>query len=527
MSMTAMPSAVASRVSTGAVRYRPYVLFALFASLYLLPFMRIMMVGTDEGTLDYGAVRVYQGQVFAKDFFEVIGPGTFYWLAGFYELFGVSFLATRICLLITSLGTMLAMYYLSGLVCRRYRLLPCVWLAGAMFGGLWPAISHHNDSNFFALLTVVCVARWQQRGGRILLTLAGALAGMTTAFLQPKGMLLLLAVVIWLWFQRHSGRGLWSTVLYVTGSYAAIVGAVLIYFGSKGALKDLIYDNFLWPAANYGQVNSLRYAHGILAYYWDHWVSGRQQFPWTVGMAVVLMVPVVCVAVLPAILVSLGVFFRSSFKAPCVLLLWLGGGAIWVSELHRVDMTHLVFGSLILMILCVSYIEQLRVQSAKYALQLLMICSTCLAAFNFLITMTARPVQTRVGKIRMFTPPTAVTFLQEHVRSGEEIFAYPYCPSYYFLTSTVNPTSYSILIHNYNTPSQFEEVAKDLDIRHVEYVVWDKNLEKITEMVFPSSSLVAPPHLVLENYIETHYSVVFQSGEVLVMRRNDARADDR
>ena len=37
-----------------------------------------------EGSVDYAAVRIIHGQVFARDFFEVMGPGTPYWLAAFF-----------------------------------------------------------------------------------------------------------------------------------------------------------------------------------------------------------------------------------------------------------------------------------------------------------------------------------------------------------------------------------------------------------------------------------------------------------
>src|SRR4029077_16907702 len=128
---------------------KSYLLYALCACLYILPFMRLYMLGTDEGTLDYGAVRVIHGQIFARDFFEVIGPGTFYWLAAFFKLFGISFLTTRICLFFTSFGTALLMYFLSRRICARYSTLSPILLAATYFGGLWPAISHHVDSNFF------------------------------------------------------------------------------------------------------------------------------------------------------------------------------------------------------------------------------------------------------------------------------------------------------------------------------------------------------------------------------------------
>ena len=54
--------------------YIPYLIFALCASLYFLPFMRLLLQETDEGILVYGAVRIVHGQVFARDFFEVVGP---------------------------------------------------------------------------------------------------------------------------------------------------------------------------------------------------------------------------------------------------------------------------------------------------------------------------------------------------------------------------------------------------------------------------------------------------------------------
>src|ERR1700729_4000054 len=113
--------------------------FALCASLYFFPFMRLLLQTPPEGLLVYGAVRIVHGQVFARDFFEVVGPGTFYWLALFFKLFGVTFAATRICLFVTSLGTALAMYYLSRRICKQYLVLPSVLLAGTYFGSSWPA----------------------------------------------------------------------------------------------------------------------------------------------------------------------------------------------------------------------------------------------------------------------------------------------------------------------------------------------------------------------------------------------------
>ena len=46
-------------------RYTSYILFTLCAVIYLLPFMRVLREGTDEGSLLVGAVRIIHGQLFA------------------------------------------------------------------------------------------------------------------------------------------------------------------------------------------------------------------------------------------------------------------------------------------------------------------------------------------------------------------------------------------------------------------------------------------------------------------------------
>src|ERR1700730_5846233 len=163
-----------------ARKYGPYLVFAFCISLYFLPFMRLMLRGSDEGILVEGAVRTVHGQLLGRDFLEVVGPGTFYWLALFFKMFGVTFLASRICLFVSSLVTALSIYFLSRRGCRSYQLLPCILVFATYFGTFWPEISHHVDSNGSALLAVVCIILWQDVRKNWLLLAAGALAGATT-----------------------------------------------------------------------------------------------------------------------------------------------------------------------------------------------------------------------------------------------------------------------------------------------------------------------------------------------------------
>src|SRR5882757_1114500 len=122
-------------------RFVPYLVFAFCVSLYFLPFMRLLLAETNEGTFVEGVVRTLHGQLLGRDFIEIMGPGTFYWLALFFKLFGVTFLASRLCLFVSSLGTALSIYFLSRRVCGSYQMLPSV-LVFATYFGVWPAVSH-------------------------------------------------------------------------------------------------------------------------------------------------------------------------------------------------------------------------------------------------------------------------------------------------------------------------------------------------------------------------------------------------
>jgi hypothetical protein len=500
-------------------RHLQYLLFVLCAGLYLLPFMRLLLQTPPEGLLVYGAVRIVHGQVFARDFFEVVGPGTFYWLALFFKLFGVTFAATRICLFVTSLLTGLAMYFLSRRICTRYRILPSVLLAGTYFGTLWPSISHHVDSNCFALLSVACAIVWWDRRKSALLFVAGALAGATTCFLQQKGVLLLLALLVWLWILRRGKSTSFSSVGVVAAGYTSVVVLVLLYFFSHHALWDLFYANVLWPSQHYSAINVVPYAHDLIGGCWDHFVVAKSGFRWTIATASVLIVPFLFVAVLPALLPALaGRFIRNKIR-PEILLLWLCGVALWASEFHRKDIFHLVFGSPLLIILCIYYLEQYRAKFADLALQVLAISATCLACFNLFLALSARPTPTRVGSVAVFKNIPGLRTLEEKVRPGEEIFAYPYCPMYYFLSATVNPTRYGGLLYNFNTPAQFNDVVRTLEQRRVRYVLWDTHFQtKEVPTLFPASR-ISPGAMIIEPYLESRYKVIWADADTRLLER--------
>ncbi len=520
MIATATSPTANSLAQKEAAPWRSYALFTLCASMYLLPFMRIMFTAGDEGTLLCGAERIVHGEVFARDFFEVMGPGTFYWMAAFFKLFGISFLTTRICLFISSLGTGLSMYFLSRRVCTRYQAIPGLILAGTYFGPSWPEISHHVDSIFFGLLAVVCMVLWHSRRQNYLLIAAGVLAGVTTCILQPKGLYLFVAFLAWLLLQRRRTPSLLAAAGLMAGGYLAVAAVVLTYFWSQGAMGSLVYANFVFPSQHYGTANGVSYAQDLFTFYWDPWVTGNVS-KWLLGIASIVITPLLFVAALPAFMLILGIRTKWKSVIPEITLYWLCGWAFWLSEFHRKDMYHLISGSALLIILCIHAMTESRSKLAHVALQALAISAVCLAGFNWCFVLAAgtHASATHVGTVAAIGREATLRLLDKHVSSGEEVLIYPYCPTCYFLSATENPTRYSFLLYGYNTREQFNEAVRAVDRQRVKYVIWDTTFGSKAARAFPGLPPVKPQDLILEPYLESHYRLVEDDHGIRLMER--------
>ena len=521
-SVSSSISQTAAQVESRRQRLINYLVFSIVASLYLLPFMRLLLTGTDEGQFISGAARIAQGQVFARDFFEIVGPGTFYWVALFFKLFGVTFVATRGCLFVTSLTTGLLIYFLSCQVCVRYRILPAIILAGTSFGMIWPTVSHHLNSNCVSLAAVACTILWLNSNKTVFLMFAGVLAGVATSFHLPKGIFLLFALIVWVWTQHRQRSVSLSALLWLIAGYGSVVGIITAYFWSQHALWDLFNANYLFPSQHYGAMNSVPYGLGIFEYYWKSWTDASNGVSPAVVMGSILIIPFLVIAALPVLLPIIGIWQRKSFAKPEIALYWLCGWALWLAEYHRKDIWHLVAGSPLLIILLVFYLERDEQRFTNVALQVIAISSVCLALFYCLLALSAHIMVTRVGEVAVFKPDPIVTQLDTRTAPGEEIFVYPDNPIYYFLSETKNPIRLSGLMHDYNNRSEFEDVVRILDQHQVKYVVWDASYNKdVLKMYFPSAKVVRADQLIIETYLESHYKTVWAEGESRLLERKD------
>jgi 4-amino-4-deoxy-L-arabinose transferase-like glycosyltransferase len=514
-------------------------LLFLFSSLYLYPFVRVLWRVGDEGTLVYGAQRVVEGALPYRDFFEVMGPGSFYWLGLFFKLFGTRWLVARGLLLLTGVATVMLMYWLTRrLDHSRSAILPAAFFLVISIP-IWPAANHHWDSNLFALLAVGAFCLWQDKGRKAYLPIAGVVAGITSCFMQQKGLLLLLAFLVVAFISGYQAKERRSKILsnlgLLTAGYAGVGSFVLIFFYLAGGLSDLLYANLLWPLSNYHKVNVMPYGFYLFELIkpsWESIYSRLFSLPWAKALSAITLIPFYLIFALPAVLVSMivGCSFNQTNRAkifnPATLSYLILGLALWVSELHRKDIIHLIYGSpLFLIISFVLFKQCLGKKRVLYGLIIGILCLGffSLATINAVIATTANhQMSTRRGNIYCFEEDGALDFLLEKTKPGEPVFIYPYYPMYYFLAAVKNPTRYSILIYQINTEAQFNEVINDLEKKRVKYVLWDTCVSGSNLSTwFPQYCQPSDERLILEKYLVEHYDVMGEKNKFKILRRRE------
>jgi hypothetical protein len=143
-----------------------------------------------------------------------------------------------------------------------------------------------------------------------------------------------------------------------------------------------------------------------------------------------------------------------------------------------------------------------------------------LAAFNLLIVLSAKRVETASGALYLFGPDPVMEFLNTHVQPGEEIFAYPYSPVYYFLSGTRNPTRYSILMYGINTDSQFRDAVKSLENKKVRYIIWDREFNDMGARIgWPMYSVPPKERQIMEPYLAAHYKLLKRVKQYDIVER--------
>jgi len=498
----------------------PYLLVAFGALLYLRPFTRALWYNMDEGIVLDGAQRVTEGQLPGRDFLEGMGPGGFYWLAGFFHLFGTSVATANGLLLATGVAVALAMFHLARRVDAHAVLCAGLFVVTAI--AAFPIHNHHLDSDLFCLLALCAFVEWQRGGNVLLLAGCGTLAAAATLTYQSEGPLFLTALVLSvLLVSRTAGKRAVTPLLGLICPYLVLLAGVGAFYFSRGALHDLVWANFIWPASRALGTSNCPYAmflgHNLGA------IRGglAPTVPGFLSLIVAAFVslPLLLAVAMPVLLTGLAVRLRALAFTSDLIPFWCGGIALWLSELERPDMVHLIFGSAILLILMSALLRRI---TTHQGIALLCTASLLVFASIYLFQALDAPVsiETRSGQLFGQSQDQALQFLLRNTHSGDYVFIYPYSPQYYFLSDTRNPTRLSHYVYGWNPPEQFREAVDRLEAKRVRFVLWDPGVDHLLHIVLPHYKTAPANEQIIEPYLESHYHQLGSAGGFRIMARN-------
>jgi 4-amino-4-deoxy-L-arabinose transferase-like glycosyltransferase len=496
-------------------RDRAIAVFIFAASvIYLWLFRRYTSMEPDEGIVLEGAQRILRGQVLYRDFFSYFTPGSYYFLALLFKVFGSSFLVARTALIFFGGIYSAVAYLLARRVCSR---------ASAMFVAALVTLTtlpyrfevlHNWDSTLWACLAVYCAVRWLESPHWKWTFAAGSLVSLTCLFEQSKGAGLALGLgaglvaIAFLDRQRILWKGALSLGLAAGMAWPFLL--TVAYFGAQHSLSLMLAD-WLWPLQHYSLANHVPYGY-------QNWSENTRHLLFGSGSLTVRLITIVAISpcfLVPALpLAAAGLliywFIRMlrgseprAVAAHYLLVCSALCGLLLSVVIGRADIIHFMYLLPLFALVLGWTIDgrdipgRLFREVKPFLITYTVIAFLLFAAPLLLRSLNAREqVHTRRGVVNVPGNDTVVEYVQAHVAAGDKILVYPYLPLYYYLTDTASPTRYEYFQPGMHTPQQAQEMLTELTAARVPVVLFEGSFwEKIPTSWpgTPASAIVRDP----------------------------------
>ena len=531
--------------------------------LYFRLYYNYTTLNPVEGIIPQGAQRILNGEVLYRDFFSFYTPGSYYWMALLFRVFGDSILVPRAALIVYGGIFSVLTYLLARRVCSRTTALLTVYLLTLTCLPFVFFPLHNWDSTLWALVALYFAVRFLEAPHWGFASAAGAFTSLTYLFEQSKGAGLALGLAMgfgaiilaergkkrnteilrsarddneWAKGDPREGRSrgrlrhLWAFLL----AFALPVLITVAYFAAQHGLPEMLAD-WLWPLQH---STAVRNAYGFMELPEKVGVG-----PWGYRLAlIVLLSPWFIVLALPVLAVGpLGYWLlrlkrgeQSNVSRYYILVAATLVGLLVSTLASRPDFVHFLFQAPMFFVILAWGLDKSRFKSrldqdtqslVKYYIFL---SFTALGVVLLGGPLRAHTVlETRRGELRAAGPDPALQELQARVRPGQKILVYPFQPLYYYLTSTSNPTRYEFLHLGMHTPEQFAEAMRELAADRTPLVLFQPSFSDIIGLSWPGTptKVLAQRDPVMEyvlaNYRACTARTALQSWQIVFLVRKD------
>jgi Dolichyl-phosphate-mannose-protein mannosyltransferase len=512
-----------SRPEESAQDLQIVLLLFVVSCAYLSLFRRYTAIEPDEGIILQGAQRILQGQVLYRDFFSFFTPGSYYFLALLFRVFGTSFLVARSTLVVFGAVFSLLHYLLARRVCSGGTAFTIALLVTITTLPFRFVVLHNWDSTLLALLALYSAVRWVESAGAKAAFATGSFAALTFVFEQSKGGGLCLGLAAGILAIKLIGRE--KALVKPPQLYAVASGLVwpllltVAYFAAEHSLSSMLVD-WLWPLKHYSTANHVPYGYQNWSDSARHDLFGKGS--WIVRTVTALVLsPCFLIPVLPIIGLAMLLYWTWQMRrhptfaaksAYYVLICSAMAGLLLSIVIVRADIIHFIYLAPVFLLVLAWAADGRDIPGQLFRairpfLNAFVLISFVLFAMALLVrTVSASHiVETRRGTIATPEKDSVIDYVQTHVAPGEKIFVYPYLPLYYFLTATTNLSRFEYFQPGMNTTEQGQELLAELQAQPPRVILWESSFAEKIPNSWPGTPVSAIANDRVADYIVGRY----------------------
>ncbi|MCX7830218.1 MAG: glycosyltransferase family 39 protein [Acidobacteria bacterium] len=471
-----------------------------------------------------GAWRISEGQVPYRDFFIPYTPFSFYFLAFFYKIFGVSILTGRIAGALLCALFILSVLLLSAKAVKNpiFASVPIIMLTNAGMS-MWNFPSHHWLGNVFTILSIYFLVVFSESQEKRKLFISGIFAGLCFISINDQGFYNIFFLFVWLLLISEKTKKANHALLFLGGVFVAVF-PLFFYLILKVPLSTLIYDLIFFPFTGYksieGNKMSIFYPFKEIIYVW---LSGayKMNITWTI----IATFSSLTIALLPflALLSFLYLYIKDKDNKKVITILLLGSLTMILTAARRWAPINLIWAASIPSVLF-SYALFKIYDKEKRSFRYLSMIVASFVIIVFFLFGAIRPinlsdksrnirVESRAGVLYLDRPYLASQLIGllnaiEQIIPEKEPFLSKEVAILNFLALRKNPTKIDFFKPPYYSPkSQIDEVVKDLEDKNVRFIVsLNKNIEETNPF---------------DSYLSLKFSPIWQNQEFVIYKRKE------
>ena len=512
----------------------PAFLVGTFAFLYLQSFVfphTPIYRGDSAPIFMLDGMRMLQGQVIYRGFFELTYPGAPLVYATLFKLFGIRSSIPNALLITIGVG----LSWLGVVISRRlmssvYVFLPSLLFLAFAFGPTLDA-NHH----WFSTLAVTgALALLIEKRSLTRLAAAGALCGLATCFTQSRGVVSALGFALFLAWEfrvkKHSGHWLIKAEVCLLAGTLVVAVPFAAYFACKAGI-----GHFLFCTVDFIRSHYFDYRWNKLSAYMTEPPDFPQvwlQVPaWGFWLSIHALVPLIFVLFLARYWSQKNSQPQEPWDRLMLINTW--GLFLFVGIAFSPVWERLCQAGLPAFIMFVWFVNSLK--KCRRA-------GSAVLWFAGLTALFVQPVMIQTGLLGYLDAPTGqAAFVSSTFSEPEayekfrwladrtqpwEFFYNARDADMYFLLELSNPAPVPfVTTSDYTRPEQVEQVIEGLERYQVRFVLWWPELDLPEDANQPAADHLGP----LRGYIRSHYRVVktFEDGSQIWNRSGQGAQEQR